>query len=57
MFKLDRLKINQRSYYQLPNSAFKAEFLPQNPEFKNNPENFNPCVNANAIRTNTVEFL
>ena len=44
---LDNLKINQRSYYNLPNSAFwgwlSIESQPQNPEFKNNPESFHPC--------------
>ena len=41
---LDYLKINQRSYYELPNSAFwgwlSMESQPQNPEFRINPENF-----------------
>ena len=41
-----RLKINQRSYYDLSNSAFwgwlSVESQPQNPEFRNNPENFHP---------------
>ena len=51
---LDNLKINQKSYYNLNNSAFEADFLwkvslkilnsrssqPQNPEFRINPENF-----------------
>ena len=40
-------KINQRIFYKLPNSAFwgwlSMESQPQNPEFKNNPENFHPC--------------
>ena len=43
---LDRLKINQRSYYDTPNSAIwgrlSVESQPQNPEFRNNPENFHP---------------
>ena len=25
------------------NSAFSMESQPQNPEFRNNPENFHPC--------------
>ena len=45
---LDRLKINQRSYYDLPNSAFwgglSVESQPENPEFRNNPENFHQCI-------------
>ena len=40
--------INQRSCYDLPNSAFwgwhSVESQPQNPEFRNNPENFHPCI-------------
>ena len=40
---LDRLKANQRSFYDLPNSAFlgwlSVESQPQNPDFRNNPEN------------------
>ena len=39
---------NQRSYYNLPNSAFwgwlSMESQPQNPEFRINPENFNTCI-------------
>ena len=30
---------------------FKADFLwsqPQNPEFRNNPENFHPCMNLTS---------
>ena len=38
---LDRLKINQKSYNDLPNSAFggwlSVESQPQNPEFRNDP--------------------
>ena len=45
---LDILKINQESYYNLPNSAFTGllsmESQPQNPEFRNNPESFHPCI-------------
>ena len=55
---LDRLKINQRSYYGLQNPEFRnnpenyhhgiektfTESQPQNPEFRNNPENFHPGV-------------
>ena len=44
---LDNLKTNQRSYYNLLNSAFwdwpSMESQPKNPEFKINPENFHPC--------------
>ena len=43
---LDKLKLNQKSYYNLQNSAFwgwlSMESQPQNPEFKNNPEYFLP---------------
>ena len=42
----DRLKINKKSYYNLPNSAFwgwlSVESQPKNPEFSNNLENFHP---------------
>ena len=45
---LDKLKLNQKSYYYLQNSAFlgwlSMESQPQNPEFRNNPENFHPCI-------------
>ena len=45
---LHRLKINQKSYYNLTNSGFwgrlSVESRPQNPEFRNNPENFHPCI-------------
>ena len=45
---LYRLKINKRSYYDLPNSAFwgwlSMESWPQNLEFRNEPETFHPCV-------------
>ena len=44
---LDKLKMNQRSYYNLLNSAFwgwlSMESQPQNPEFRINPENLHPC--------------
>ena len=44
----DELKINQRSYNNLPNSAFwgllSFESQPQNREFRNNPVNFHPCL-------------
>ena len=44
---LDKLKLNQKSYYYLQNSAFwgwlSMESQPHNPEFRNNPENFHPC--------------
>ena len=50
---LDRLKINQRSYYGLLNSAFwgwlSVESQPQNPEFRNNRENFHPCNSSAEI--------
>ena len=50
MFKwlnvLDNLKINQISFYNLPNSAFwgwlSMESQHQNPEFRINTENFHP---------------
>ena len=45
---VDRLTINQRTYYNLPNSGFwgwlSVKSQPQNPEFRNNPENFHPCI-------------
>ena len=45
---LVNLKINQSSYYNLPNSAFggglSTESQPQNPEFRINPENFHRCI-------------
>ena len=47
---LDKLKLNQKSYYYLQNSAFwcwlsmKSQL--QNPKFMNNPENFHPCKGA-----------
>ena len=50
---LDRLKINHRSYYDLLNSAFwgwlSVESQPQNPEFRNNPENFHQCIPQVAV--------
>ena len=47
----DNLKTNKRRYYyNLPNSAFwgwlSMESQPQNPEFRINPENFNPCAKS-----------
>ena len=46
LLSLNKLNINQRSYYNLPNSAFwgwlSVESQPQNPEFRNNLENFQP---------------
>ena len=52
-------KINQRTYYYLPNSAFwgwlSMESQPQNPEFRNNPENFHPCIfNVNYLVTSKL---
>ena len=45
---LDKLKLNQKSYYYLQNSAFwgwlSMESQLQNPELKNNPENFLPLL-------------
>ena len=45
---LDNLKIKQRCFYNLPNSAFwgrlSMESQPQHPEFRNNPENFHPWI-------------
>ena len=44
---LDRLYINRKTYFNLPNSAFwgwlSMESKPQNPGFRNNPESFHPC--------------
>ena len=43
---LTHTEIKQRSYYYLLNSGFwgwlSMESQPQNPEFRNNPENFHP---------------
>ena len=47
----NNLKSNQRSHYNLPNSAFwgwlsiglSMESQPQNPEFRIDPENFHLC--------------
>ena len=45
-FSLNRLYINRKTYYYLPKSAFwvwlSMESQPQNPEFRNNPENLHP---------------
>ena len=45
---LEKLKINERCNYNLLNSAFwgwlSTESQPQNPEFRNNPEKFHPCL-------------
>ena len=47
---LDKLKlhVNQKSYYYLQNSAFwgwlSMESQPPNHEFRNNLENFHPCI-------------
>ena len=45
---LDNLKINQRSYNNLPNSAFwgwlSMESQPQNPEFRINLEHYLPRI-------------
>ena len=45
---LDKLKLNQKSYSYLQNSGvwgwLSMESQPQNPEFRNNPENFHPCT-------------
>ena len=50
---LDELKINQKSYYYLLNSAFwgwlSMGSQPQNPEFRNNPENFHPCLTCCVV--------
>ena len=46
VFKKDY--INRKTYYNLPNSAIwgwlSIESQPQNPEFRNNHENFHPCI-------------
>ena len=43
----DELKINKRTYQNLPNSGFwgwlSVESQSWNPEFRNNPENFHQC--------------
>ena len=43
---LNKLKLNQKSYYYLQNSAFwgrlSMESQPKNPKFRSNPENFYP---------------
>ena len=43
---VDTLKINQRSYFNLPHSVLwgwlSMESLPQNPEFRNNSKIFHP---------------
>ena len=45
---LEKLKVNVRCYYNLLNSAFwgwlSVESQPRNSEFRNNPENFHPCI-------------
>ena len=56
---LDYLKINQRGYYNLPNSAFTGcfsmESQPQKPEFRINPEIFHPCSeNVSVLYFDTV---
>ena len=46
VLSLDKLKLNQRSHNNLPNSGFwgwlSVESQPQNPEFRINPESFHP---------------
>ena len=46
----NKLKINQRSHNNLPNSVIwgwlSMESQPQNPEFRINPENFHPISTA-----------
>ena len=43
-----RLNTSMDLYYNLPNSGFwgwlSVESQPQNPEFRNNPENFHSCI-------------
>ena len=38
----------KKNYYNFPNSIFwgwlSMESQPQNPDFRNNPENFHPCI-------------
>ena len=57
---LDRLIINQRSYYGLLNPAFRGwlsmESHPQNPEFRNYSENFHPCF-CNLRQNSWAEFI
>ena len=52
---LDKLKLNQKSYLYLQNSAFSLASQPQNPEFRNNPEIFHPCKQK-QIRTIIVIY-
>ena len=50
---LDRLHMNRKIYYNSSNSPFwgwlSMESQPQNPEFRNNPENFHPCIKKQVI--------
>ena len=49
---LDKLKLNQKSYYTCRIQHFEhqisMESQPQNPEFRSNPENFNQWTYYNA---------
>ena len=51
---LDKRKLNQRFHKNLPNSRFwgclSVESQPQNLEFRNNPENFHPCIIFDQIQ-------
>ena len=55
---MDKLKQNQKSGYYLQNSAFwgwlSMESRPQNLEFRNNPENFHPCIWTDGL---TIDLL
>ena len=57
---LDKLKLNQRSHKNLPNSRFwgwlSVESQPQIPEFRNNPENFHPCLYPSHIALRRYAF-
>ena len=54
---LDRLYINRKTYYNLPNSAFwgwlSMESKPHYPESRNNPENFHAWENQSFSRNCT----
>ena len=54
----DYLRMHQRNYYNLPNSVFwgrlSMENQPKNPEFKNNPEKFHPCIWVKSLFQNKM---
>ena len=57
---LTHTEIDQRSYYSLLNSAFwgwlSMESQPQNPEFRNNPENFHPWKSTHMLAHLVVTY-